>query len=85
MKNFGGIIWHTDLHLGAADPAPILYTFSSTLIRLMAFVATFKDGYKRTIALKTQSAAMRYAKDLEVWFAEGFYPERILINVAPKK
>jgi hypothetical protein len=50
----------------------------------MAFIATFKDGYKRTIALKTQSAALKYAKDLEVWFAEGFYPERILVSVAKK-
>jgi len=51
----------------------------------MAFVATFKDGYKRTIALSNQSAALEYAKDLEVWFTHGYHPERILVNLAPKK
>ena len=54
----------------------------------MAFIATFQDGYTRTIAhptIKTKTQALKYAKDLEVWFAEGFYPERILLNVTPKK
>jgi hypothetical protein len=51
----------------------------------MAFIATFKDGYTRTIAIKTQTAALEYAKDLEVWFTHGYHPERILLNVMPKK
>ena len=35
----------------------------------MAFLATFKDGYTRTIAhptIKTKTQALNYAKDLEV-------------------
>ena len=54
----------------------------------MAFIATFQDGYKRTIAhptIKTKTQALKYAKDLEVWFTHGYHPERILLNVTPKK
>jgi hypothetical protein len=49
------------------------------------FTATFTDGYTRTIAhpaVKTQAAALKYAKDLEVWFG---VPERKLAKVEPKK
>ena len=54
----------------------------------MAFLATFTDGYKRTIAhpkIKTYAAAVKYANDLEVWFIQGNYPERTLIDVTAKK
>ena len=54
----------------------------------MAFLATFTDGYKRTIAhpkIKTYAAAVKYAKDLEVWFTHGYHRERILLNVTAKK
>ena len=50
----------------------------------MAYIATFNDGYTRTIAhpaVKTQAAALKYAKDLEVWFNN---PERTLAKVEPK-
>ena len=49
------------------------------------FTATFTDGYTRTIAhpaIKTQAAALKYAKDLEVWFQN---PERTLTKVEPKQ
>jgi hypothetical protein len=49
------------------------------------FTATFTDGYTRTIAhpaIKTQAAAVKYAKDLEVWFQN---PERTLTKVEPKQ
>ena len=52
----------------------------------MAFIATFKDGYTRTIAhptIKTKTQALKYAKDLEVWF-EDHLPQRVLISVEPK-
>jgi hypothetical protein len=39
MKNFGGIIWHTDLHLGAADPAPFLYTLPSHFLTMAHYPA----------------------------------------------
>jgi hypothetical protein len=54
----------------------------------MAYIATFNDGYTRTIAhpaVKTQAAALKYAKDLEVWFQKGnAYPERTLAKVEAK-
>jgi len=49
----------------------------------MAFIATFKDGHKRIIALNTYAKALKYAKDLEVWFEDSF-PQRVLISVEPK-
>jgi len=52
----------------------------------MAFIATFQDGHKRIIAhpkLNTYAKALKYAKDLEVWFADSL-PQRVLISVEPK-
>ena len=54
----------------------------------MAFVATFQDGYTRTIAhptIKTKTQALKYALNLEDWFQKGSHPGRVLVNVAPKK
>ena len=54
----------------------------------MAFIATFQDGYTRTIAhptIKTKTQALNYAKGLEVWFTQGYHPERVLLNVTLKK
>jgi hypothetical protein len=49
----------------------------------MAFIATYSDGYKRTIAgpINTIKKATKYAQDLEVWFNN---PERKLVTVEPK-
>jgi hypothetical protein len=51
------------------------------------FIATFADGYRRPIMTKkgTLKAAITYAKSLEVWFASGDYPGRLLVNVEPAK
>ena len=50
----------------------------------MAFLATYSDGYKRTIAgpVNTLPKATKYAKDLETWFNN---PERKLVSVQPKQ
>jgi hypothetical protein len=54
---------------------------------MSAFVALFADGYRRTIAhpqIKTLEQANKYAKDLELWFSKGSYPNRTLESVRPK-
>ncbi len=51
-----------------------------------AYIATFSDGYKRTVAgpmFKTKLKALAYAKSLERWFLDGGY-DRHLISVEPK-
>ena len=49
------------------------------------FIATFADCYSRKIKTRagTLDAAIAYAQDLELWFASGNYPNRILLNVEP--
>ena len=49
------------------------------------FIATFADGYSRKVMTKagTLRAAIKYAKDLEAWFASGSYPGRTLVSVNP--
>ena len=52
----------------------------------MAFLATYSDGYRRTIAgpIRTMPQALAYAKHLEAWFNAGGNTERKLVHVQPK-
>jgi hypothetical protein len=51
----------------------------------MAYLATFSDGYKRTIAgpYNTEAKAKEYALHLEQWFADGGY-NRKLVDIKHK-
>ena len=51
----------------------------------MAFLATYSDGYRRTIAgpVRTMPQALAYAKHLEAWFNAGGNTERKLVHVQP--
>jgi hypothetical protein len=49
-----------------------------------AFLATYSDGYKRTIAhpkIKTMLQAFKHAKELETWYED---PARKLVDVQVK-
>jgi hypothetical protein len=53
--------------------------------RTALFIATFADGYRRSICAPSLDRAIAFAQDLDSWFASGRYPGRILTDVIPAK